>query len=121
MKSRLSKGLLSHVVRLRFEAGVVVDGDAAFELHRRLYPALALLYDMPGFMGKMPLLPRRNMNVVALRIGEGVKLCGPAGLEVDPDVGQIVTGQALHIRLQLVGHAGLVFDGAGGLCLPGGP
>ena len=105
---RCIEGCLTHDVRFFFQDGVVVDGDRFFQLCRCLYPTLPLLHDMPGFVRKMLFLAGAKMDIVALRIGQGVKLGGLGRIEVDADIGEVHSGEVFHSGLELVRHAGLV-------------
>ena len=94
---RCIDGCPAHDVRFFFEDRVVVDGDRFFQLCRCFYPTLPLLHDMPGFMRKMLFLAGAKMDIVALRIGQGVEGCGLGRLVVDPDIRQVVAGQAFDV------------------------
>ena len=64
--------LCAHHIGFFFQPFVIVDVYACFKLHRRLYPALLLLYDVPGFMWQVLFLAGCEMDIRALGIGMGL-------------------------------------------------
>ena len=80
--------LRPHHIRLPLQTCVIIHRHAILHLHRRLYPALGLLDDVPGLVRQMLLLPGRQVDVAALGVGQGVELGGLGGVEVDLDVVQ---------------------------------
>ena len=59
-----------------FQPHVIVRRNPLLHLHGRLHAALRLLHDVPCFVRQMLLLPRRNMDVTALGVGQSVEFCG---------------------------------------------
>ena len=91
---------------LALEPWVVVDRNA-LRLQRRLDPALRLLHQMPTLMGQMPLLPRRDVNILPLRVGQRIELCRFGAVVEDAHAGEIHAGEAFQARLQPVDDLGM--------------
>ena len=69
--------LLAHHIRLTLRPSVITDRHRIPQLHRPLDAALRLLDDVPRLVRQMAFLPGRDVNVAALRVGQGVELRGP--------------------------------------------
>ncbi len=97
----------AHPVGLAFQRRIVVDrlaGDRAGRLH----PALALLRDMPGLVRQVLLLARRDVDLLALRIGQRVQLRRLGRVGLHPHVRHVDPRERLDPVLQAVGHPGPV-------------
>ena len=72
---------------------------------------MRLLDDVPSLVRQVPLLSRRDVDVAALRVGQGVELRGLGRVVVNLDVVQGDAGQRLDAGLEVVWQAGLVLTG----------
>ena len=99
-----------HYIRFMLQCRIVVD-ECAFRLQLRLHPYLRLLYYMPGFMRQVRLLPRSNVDVGSLRIGQRIELRGLGRVVMNLDIVQGDAGKRFDTGLQVVGQAGVVFVG----------
>ena len=103
--------LHSHHIRLPLQPRVNIHSQPTSHLQRRLHSPLRLLHHMPRLMRQVPLLPRRYMDVTALRVAQGVELGGLFGVVVDTHVVHGQAGQGFDAALELVGQAGVVGTG----------
>ena len=71
------QGLLAHRICLTLQPRVIIDRHPILQLNRRLDAALRLLDDVPRLVRQMAFLPGREVNVAALRVGQGVELRRP--------------------------------------------
>src|SRR5271165_915426 len=70
------QGLRAHRVRLVLKRGVIVQRNPAVHLPRGRDAALSLLHDVPSLVRQMLFLSRRDIDLGALSIGQGVDLGG---------------------------------------------
>jgi len=89
------------------QRGIVVDRHA-LGLQGRLHPPLPLLHHMPGFVRQMLRLSLGEVNIAALRIGQGIEPRRLVGIGVDPHVRQVHTRERFDSGLQCIGHPGPV-------------
>jgi hypothetical protein len=97
-------GLLPHDVGLTLQPRIVVDPGACHP-HRRPYPPLALLHQMPRLMRQVMSLARTEVDFVAGGIGERVDPRRFGGAAMHGDAGQVDTGQRLDRRPETVRYS----------------
>ena len=64
----------AHHIRLPLHPFVVIGRNPVLQRHRRMNAALGLLHDMPGLVRQVTLLPRRDVDLAALGVGERAEL-----------------------------------------------
>ena len=69
---------------------------------------LFLLHDMAQLMSQMPLLPRSDMHLCALGIGQRADLSGLIGVVVDPNIIKGQPASLFKVHLHLGGNAGQI-------------
>ncbi|WP_246010616.1 hypothetical protein [Hymenobacter perfusus] len=69
---------------------------------------------MPGLVGQMLFLARRNVNIGALGVGVGLELGGLRGVVMHPHIVQGIAGEVFYAGFERIGEAGAVGGGEAG-------